>query len=47
VIIAVLNTVYVNNCIRTINDLSEKLKDESKIMVTTHALSYYSGSINI
>ena len=47
VIIAVLNTVYVNNCIRTINEISEKLKDESKIMITTHALSYYSGSINI
>jgi len=47
VIIAVLNTVYVNNCIRSINDVTEKLKDESKVMITTHALSYYSGSINI
>jgi len=47
VIIAVLNTVYVNKCIRTINEISEKLKDESKVMITTHALSYYSGSINI
>ena len=47
VIIAVLNTVYVNNSIRKINDITEKLKDESKVMITSHALSYYSGSINI
>ena len=47
VIIAVMNTVYVNNSIRAINEVTEKLKDESKVMITTHALSYYSGSINI
>lgn len=47
IIIAVLNTVYVNTSIRKINELTEKAKNESKVMVTTHALNYYSGSINI
>ncbi|MCF7859918.1 MAG: PTS sugar transporter subunit IIA [Candidatus Cloacimonetes bacterium] len=47
IIVAVLNTVYVNNCVRMINNVTEKQRNESKVMITTHALSYYSGSINI
>lgn len=46
-IIAVLNTVYVNNCVRAINNVTEKAKKESKVMITTQTLNYFSGSVNI
>ena len=46
-IVAVLNSVYANNCIRDVNKISSESKDASKVMLTTHVLTYYSGSINI
>lgn len=46
-IVAVLNSVYVNNCIREINEIAKESKDASKVMLTTQVLTYYSGSINI
>ena len=46
-IVAVLNSVYVNNSIREINKIAQKSKDPSKVMLTTQVLTYYSGSINI
>jgi len=46
-IVAVVNAVYVNNCIREINKIADQSKDPSKVMLTTHVLTYYKGSINI
>ncbi len=47
VIIAVLNTVFVNNCIRNINETAKKSNAMSKILITSQTLSYFNGSISI
>jgi mannitol/fructose-specific phosphotransferase system IIA component (Ntr-type) len=46
-IIAVVNTVYVNETVRKIQRICEDLDCCSKVLVTTQSLSYYSGSIDI
>ncbi len=47
IIIAVINTVYINESIRKINTITKKLNCSSKVLITTHALSYYNGGIDI
>lgn len=46
-IVAVINAVYANNCIRDINKIADKSNDPSKVMLTAQILTYYKGSINI
>ncbi|MDZ7822012.1 MAG: PTS sugar transporter subunit IIA [Candidatus Marinimicrobia bacterium] len=46
-IIAVINTVYINETVRKIRNICEELNTTSKVLVTTQALSYYSGGIDI
>jgi len=47
IIIAVTNTVYINDTVRKIQALCEENKCENKVLVTTHALHYYKGAIDI
>ncbi|MBN2780788.1 MAG: PTS sugar transporter subunit IIA [Candidatus Marinimicrobia bacterium] len=47
IILAVVNTVYINDTIRKVQTLSENLLCGGKVMVTTHSLNYYNGSIDI
>ncbi|MDZ7795848.1 MAG: hypothetical protein U5N56_01880 [Candidatus Marinimicrobia bacterium] len=46
-IIAVVNTVYINETVRKIRRICEDLDCCSKVLVTTQSLSYYSGGIDI
>ena len=46
-IVAVINAVFANNCIRDINKIADKSNDPSKVMLTAQVLTYYKGSINI
>jgi mannitol/fructose-specific phosphotransferase system IIA component (Ntr-type) len=46
-IVAVVNTVYINDSIRKINAICEDLNCKSKVLLTTHSLSYYNGGIEI
>lgn len=47
VILAVVNTVYINETVRKIQALCEENKCENKVLVTTQSLNYYKGSIDI
>ena len=46
-IIAVVNTTYVNDIIRKITVIINKNKCASKVMVTSHLLNYFFGGIDI
>jgi mannitol/fructose-specific phosphotransferase system IIA component (Ntr-type) len=46
-IIAVLNTIYINDIIRKVNAVLKELKCESNTLITTHALSYFNGGLDI
>ncbi|MEA3391559.1 MAG: PTS sugar transporter subunit IIA [Candidatus Marinimicrobia bacterium] len=46
-IVAVVNTVYINDSIRKINAICTELDCKSKVLITTHSLSYYNGGIDI
>lgn len=47
VILAVVNTVYINETVRKIQAFCEDNKCENKVLVTTQSLNYYKGSIDI
>ena len=46
-ILAVVNTTYVNDIIRKITVIINKNKCSSKVMVTSHLLNYFFGGIDI
>lgn len=47
IVIAVLNTIFVNNSIRSINEAANNSGAMSKFIITSQALSYFNGSITI
>ncbi len=46
-IIAVVNTVYVNETLRKVGTLIKEMKCESKVLVTSHPLNFFYGGIDI
>jgi nitrogen PTS system EIIA component len=46
-ILAVINTVYINETVRKIQTFCEENKCANRVLVTTQSLNYYNGSIDI
>lgn len=47
IIIAVLNTVYVNDSLRKIKTIIKDQNCESKVMITSHPLNFFFGALDI
>jgi len=46
-ILAVINTIYVNDSLRKVGSIIEKLNCGSKVMITSHPLNFFHGGIDI